>query len=77
MAAQGLSARALADRNPVQPNLAYGGTKDRAPRTPAVSELPSQIRLSKAIGASVVSRDGAKLGTVADAWIDRSGGIGL
>jgi sporulation protein YlmC with PRC-barrel domain len=77
MAAQGFSTMALADSNPLQPNLDYGRTKDRPPRTPTVSELPSQIRLSKAIGGSVVSRNGTELGTIGDAWIDHDDRIGV
>jgi hypothetical protein len=67
-----LACPALADSDAIHPRLDYGGTLGRPPRLPTASELPDQIRLSKAIGDPVFSRGRREmLGEIADVWIDR------
>jgi len=71
-----LSAAALADTSPIRPALDYGGT-DRNGRQVTVSEKPDQTRISQATGRDVYSTDGAKLGTIDEAWLDDRGTLAV
>jgi sporulation protein YlmC with PRC-barrel domain len=71
-----LAAAALAETNPTRPDLDYGGT-DRPGRQATVSAKPNQTRVGQAIGRDVYSRDGTKLGTIAEAWLDRDGKLAV
>ena len=67
-----------AETDALKPDLDYGATGGRPPRTATVSARPNQIAVSKVIGQTVFARgSGRQLGKITDVFLDSQGRLAL